>query len=313
MSGPVRRDRGVGNGPRRLFTAVAVMLLAPALWLASSCSASAEDVGTDTSATAKLDPSLHERLPADIRERGTVRVLTDASYPPIESFDDDGRSIVGVDPDLAAALGTVLGVEFELSNADFGTLLDQVEGGGADLVMSAMTDTVAREQQLDFINYFSAGTSIVVQRGNPELITDLVSLCGHPVAVEAGTTQEALVGRFQAKCDEPIAVITGETNDDALLLLRTGRAIAVLMDFPSAEFLTTAPATHANYEMASTAQYEPGLYGIGVAKDAADLRDAVSEALSRLVDSGVYRDILDRWNVGAGAIQAVSVNAASGS
>lgn len=310
MSGRTRHDHA---GPRRLFQVVAAVLLAPALWLTSSCSSPpAENATPGTTPSVELDPALHDRLPADIRDRGTVRVLTDASYPPIESFGTDGRSIVGVDPDLAAALGTVLGVEFELTNADFGTLLDRIERGEADLVMSALTDTVERENQLDFVNYFSAGTSIVVQRGNPELITELESLCGHAVAVETGTTQEVLVERFQAKCSEPITVVTGETNDDALLLLRTGRAIAVLMDFPSAEFLTTEPATHSNYEMASTAQYEPGLYGIGVAKDHADLRDAVADALTRLVDSGVYQQILDKWNVGAGAVSKVSINAASG-
>lgn len=294
---------------RHLAVFVAVLTLSAT----ASCSPAASDgEATAAVATAKLDQALHDRLPAEIRDRGTVLVLTDASYPPIESVGDDGRTPVGVDPDLAAALGTVLGVEFSLSNADFGTLIDRVEAGDADLVMSAMTDTAAREKQLDFINYFSAGTSIVVRRGNPELITELESLCGHAVAVEAGTTQELLVARYQAKCASPITVVSGETNDDALVQLRTGRAIAVLMDFPPAEFLTTEPDTHANYELASTAQYEPGLYGIGVAKDRADLRDAIADALTRLVDSGVYQQILEKWNVGAGAIANVSVNAASG-
>src|ERR1700712_5070633 len=66
-----------------------------------------------------------------------------------------------------------------------------------------------------------------------------------------------------------------DTNADALLQLRTGRARAVLNDYPPAVALTTDPNTRSQYQLASTTQYEPGLYGIAVAKDNQDLREAL--------------------------------------
>jgi polar amino acid transport system substrate-binding protein len=290
-----------------------VAIAVSAMLIVGGCGSTSEQNTEDPApTTAVVDRILHDRLPADILSRGTLTVVTDASYPPIESFDEDGQTVVGLDPDIATAIGAVLGVEIAFRNADFGTLLDLVKAGDADLVMSAMTDTRAREADVDFVNYFAAGTSIVVQRGNPQLITDPVSLCGHSVAVEEGTTQEALVGRYQAKCDSPITVLTGTTNDDALVLLRTGRVVAVLMDYPPAEWLTTDPKTHAHYELSSTSQYEPGLYGIGIAKDRAELRDVVRDALGVLIENGTYQAILDEWNVGHGAVGQPSINAASG-
>lgn len=292
---------------------LAVTLAAGAGALVACGSASGTPESTDPMASLQMKSSLHDRLPADVRSRGTLRVVTDASYPPVESFAEDGQTIVGFDPDLAAAIGKVLGVEIEMSNVDFAGIVDYIADGKADMAMSAMTDTAEREQRLDFVNYFSAGTSIVVQRGNPHAISDISDLCGQTVAVESGTTQQDLLARRQAKCSKPMDVQDRPTNDDALVLLRTGRAVAILMDFPPAELLTTDPRTHAQYELATTTQFEPGLYGIGIAKGDTALRDVVHDALGELVSDGVYQAVLDKWGVGAGAVTRVSINAAGGS
>lgn len=303
------RDRHRAHrGGLGLLTAIA---LAAAL---TSCGdASNAPESTDPAASVQVKTDLHDRLPADVTTRGSLRVVTDASYPPAESFANDGRTIVGFDPDLATALGKVLGVDITISNVDFGKIVDFVAAGNADIAMSAMTDTAERERQLDFVNYFSAGTSIVVQRGNPHAISDIEDLCGQVVAVESGTTQQDLLARQQRKCVKPMEVQDRPTNDDALVLLRTGRAVAILMDFPPAESLTIDPRTHAQYELATTTQFEPGLYGIGVAKNDAALRDVLHDALTELVTDGVYRAILDKWGVGAGAVSSISLNAAGGS
>ena len=80
-----------------------------------------------------------------------------------------------------------------------------------------MTDSAEREKKADFVNYFAAGTSIVVQRGNPHGIADLKDLCGQVVAVETATVQVDLLRRAQSRCQaRPIAVRTYKTNADAL-------------------------------------------------------------------------------------------------
>lgn len=258
-----------------------------------------------------VNAHLHADLPAAIQASGTLRVLTDASYAPASSFAPDGRTIIGFEPDLGAALGRVLGVKVVFINTDFADLPAEVTGGHADMIMSAMTDTATREQRLDFVNYFSAGTALVVQRGNPHSISDLESLCGQPVAVEAGTVQADLLNREQAHCGlTPIRIISKPTNDDALLQLRTGQAAALPMDYPPAEELTSQPRTRPNYQLASTAQYEPGLYGIGFAKNQQALRDTVQAALAELITTGAYLAILQTWHVAAGAITQASINAA---
>ena len=169
-----------------------------------------------------VDPALHAALPADVRARGELRVVTEAAYAPASSFAPDGRTIVGFEPDLGVALGDVLGVRVTFSHHPFDELPRLVGSGAADLIMSAMTDTSSRRAELDFVDYFSAGTSIVVQRGNPAGITQLDSLCGARVAVQRGTVQVDLLTALQARCTSPLQVLQTRDNDEALLELRTG-------------------------------------------------------------------------------------------
>jgi polar amino acid transport system substrate-binding protein len=289
--------------------AAAACVAVPAL-LTSSCGAATAPSAAAHPHIPGVDASLRRQLPREVRERGVLRVGTDASYAPMSSFAANGRRIVGVEPDLGAGIGRVLGIRVRFVNTDFTALLPEVAAGHLDLAMSAMTDTRERERRDDFVDYFSAGTSIVVQRGNPAGVTDIADLCGQVVAVEQGTTQVDLLRRAQRNCaSRPIRVETFPTNSDALVRLRTGRAVAVLNDLPPAVFVANDPRTRSDYQLASTTQYEPGLYGAVVAKDRPGLRAAVEGALEELRRDGEYARVLARWHVSNGAVERISVDA----
>ncbi|MEP7016792.1 MAG: ABC transporter substrate-binding protein [Actinomycetota bacterium] len=295
------------NRPPSPLRVASGLVLAVVAALPAACGTPAATTATANDG-ARFNQALHDRLPQTVRDRGVLRVGTDASYAPMSSFGPDGRTIIGVEPDLGVEIGRVLGVRLQFVNADFVKLLPDVAGGGLDLAMSAMTDTPERAKTADFVDYFSAGTSIVVQHGNPAGVTDIKDLCGKVVAVEQGTTQVDLLARAQKNCGDPIIMKTYTTNSDALVELRTGRAVAVLNDLPPAVFLVNDPRTKSHYQLASTTQYEPGLYGIVVAKGQPGLRDAVQGAFEELLRGGVYRDVLARWNVSDGSVHRISVN-----
>ena len=293
--------------PRALALLAALSAAACAL---SACGPDASDAAV-TGTTAAADASLRALLPEDVAADGVLTVATDASYAPASFFAPDGRTVTGFEPDLAAAIGELLGVRVEVVVTDFDTILDEVAAHEHDIAIAAITDTAERQEVVDFVNYFSAGSSIVVQRGNPQGLSDLDDLCGHVVAVEDGTVQVDLLERTQSSCGAtgPIDIRLHDTNDDALVELRTGRAAAVLNDYPPAAYLSTAPRTQADYQLASDVQYEPGLYGIAVARDREPLRDALRATLETMVESGAYERVLEEWDVADGAVRTVSVNA----
>jgi polar amino acid transport system substrate-binding protein len=295
--------RWLANGVRTL----SVLGLGVALMLASGCGSTTPEASAG-GPRSELNPALRDLLPASVRESGVLRVATDASYAPMSSFGPDGRTIIGMEPDLGDEIGSILGVKVKFMQRDFVGILDDVAQGKVDIAMSAITDTPERAEQVDFINYFSAGTAILVQRGNPEGVMDIADLCGRVVAVEEGTTQVDLLDRAQSNCRSPMDVRTYPTNSDALLQLRTGRAAAVLNDLPPAAYLVTNPETKAHYQLASDTQYEPGLYGVAVPKGEPGLRDALQGAFEQLVRSGVYGDVLAKWGVETGAVERISIN-----
>jgi polar amino acid transport system substrate-binding protein len=293
--------------PRHAIVAGAVLF---ALTVASACGSDRADDGAAPSAVA-FDQGLHDRLPADILKRGTIRVGGSDPYPPAAFYAPDGRTVVGFEPDLAAEMGRVLGVRLEFLNLSFSDLLPQLRRHKIDVAMASMTDNAEREKQADFVNYFQAGTAIIVQRGNPQGISDLKDLCGRVVAVAEDTVQVDLLRRTQKGCSagERIHIRPYGDNANALVQLRTGRAVAVLSDYPPAVQLSTDQRTSAYYQLAASTQYEPSPYGIAVAKDQTELRDALRDALEHVIRSGGYADVLRRWGVPSGALEAATINA----
>jgi polar amino acid transport system substrate-binding protein len=295
--------------PRHAMVAAAVLF---ALTIASACGSDRAD--DEAAPAAAFDQGLHDRLPATVLKRGTVRVGGSDPYPPAAFYAPDGRTVVGFEPDLAAELGRVLGVRLEFVNLSFSDLLPQLRRHKIDVVMASMTDNAEREQQADFVNYFQAGTAIIVQRGNPQGISDLKDLCGQVVAVAEDTVQVDLLRRTQKGCGagDQIRIRPYGDNANALVQLRTGRAVAVLSDYPPAVHLSTDQRTSAHYQLAATTQYEPSPYGIAVAKDQTELRDVLRDALEHVMRSGGYADVLRRWGVPSGALETATINAGGG-
>jgi polar amino acid transport system substrate-binding protein len=293
--------------PRPAMAAAAALL---ALLMTAGCGSGRTQADEPAASAAIFDKALQDRLPAGILARGSVRVGGGDPYPPASFFAPDGRTIVGFEPDLAAALGRVLGVRFEFVNVDFTDLLPQLNSHKIDLAMASMTDNAEREKHADFVNYFQAGTSIIVQRGNPQGISALKDLCGKVVAVEEETTQVDLLRRTQKGCaGKRIDIRTYGANANALVQLRTGRAVAVLSDYPPAVHVSTDQRTSAHYQLAASTQYEPSPYGIAVAKDQPELRDALRDALERVMRSGDYANVLQRWGVPSGGLDSATINA----
>lgn len=123
---------------------------------------------------------------------GKLHVGTELAFAPMEFYDEMKRP-AGADVEIANALGKALGVEVELVPMGFDSLLDALESGQVDAIISSMTITPERSERADFIEYFEAGSGILVTLGNPERISRPEDLCGKTVAVQQGSSQVQLV------------------------------------------------------------------------------------------------------------------------
>jgi polar amino acid transport system substrate-binding protein len=292
-------------------TVAAVVALGIAAAGLAGCSGSTPKAAASAPQTA-FSQTLHDALPEPVRTSGQLTVLTSAGYAPVMFYGPDGHALQGSEADIARALGRVLGVKVAFEPAEFPTILNHLAAGDADIGMAGITDTAERQKKTDFVDYFQAGTSILVQRGNPHGITDLHSLCGHRVSVGEGTTQEALARGLASKCsDEPPVVVPSLNAADAMLELRAGTVDATLVDYPPAVHMANDPKSRAFYQLASESQDDPAPFGIAVSKKRPGLATVVQEALTAMQASGEYDQVLKHWNLTAGRLPKIALNTGS--
>jgi polar amino acid transport system substrate-binding protein len=293
----------------RLLSVLPLLAVLPLALTACGSNSDNSTVATAPSGSSSAAP-LANLLPADIKAKGKIIVGSDIAYAPVEFTDTDGKTAIGIDPDLAKAIGDELGVKLEFVNGTFDGLIPQLTTSRRiDLIMSAMSDNKKRQATVDFVDYFNAGTSIIVKKGNPSNINGPDDFCGKTVALQRGTTQDDVATAQQAKCKtagKPLTVLKFDTDPEALIQVKSGRAVADMNDFPVAAY--TAQKQSADFQVVGQ-QLGAGPYGIGVRKTDTALRDALQKAVQALIDDGTYTRILEKWHVTQGALKTATVNA----
>jgi polar amino acid transport system substrate-binding protein len=300
---------GTRHGRRSL------LVVALALAVLAGCGGGGGERPAGGQASGEGLTELGRRLPQRIRSAREIRVGSDVSYAPVEFFDAFAPDVLdrpvgepeplvrGIDPDLAVELGRKLGVRFTFRNVAFDELIPSLRSGRFDLIISAMTATGERAELISFVEYFQAGTSILVAKGNPERIRSLGDLCGATVALQSGTVQEELVAGQQGRCGgRPIRVRSLDSGTQVILDVKYGRAAAALTDFPVAAYNAKVSGEGGDLEVVGE-QIDPGPYGVGVRKQDAELRDALQGALREIIADGSYDRVLAKWNVSDGALK----------
>lgn len=284
-------------------------LLLPVAALALVVAAVAGASGASNQALGKV-PKIAKEVPAKIRSKGSQTVASDATYAPMEFIAKDGHTVVGVDADLAKALGTVLGLKFKVVNATFATIIPGLGSGKYDVGMSSFTDTKARQKKVDFVTYFIAGVSFYVKATGGPSITGLSSLCGKTVAVENGTTEQADATAQNTKCKKAgkpgVKVSAYNDQNQANLAIASGRANVGMADSPVAAYIVKQ--SHGQFKLAGKS-YGSAPYGIALPKGNGMARP-IRDATAYLIKNGAYKKILKKWGVQGGAITTPKINGA---
>jgi polar amino acid transport system substrate-binding protein len=315
------QGRSGGWGRRR--GAVSALALLVAAVLAAGCTGGGgpEPAGGAPAAAEGLT-DLGQRLPQRIRTAREIRVGSDVSYAPVEFYDAFAPDVLerpvgepepqvrGIDPDLATELGRKLGVRFTFVNTGFDELIPSLQDNDFDLIISSMTATPERAQEISFLEYFQAGTSILVPKGNPGKVGSMADLCGATVTLQAGTIHEELVDTQQADCGRrPIKARPLDSGTQVVLEVKFGRADAALADFPVAAYNAKVSGEGNDFQVVGD-QIDPGPYGIGVRKDDTDLQRVLQEALRAIIEDGSYDRVLTKWNVTDGALKSAKLTGA---
>lgn len=234
-----------------------------------------------TQAPTNAPTSAPTAVPAE-----TIRVATDATWPPFEIVDETTKNIIGFDIDLLKAAAAAEGLQVEFVNVGFDPLLAGIAQCQYDAAISAITITDERKQQMLFTDpYFNAGQVVAVQAANTE-ITGKDSLTGKKVGAQIGTT-----GAIEAT-NAGAEVRSYDTVDLAYQDLMNGQIDAVIADNPLAiGFVGKNPDKLKLVGDVFTSEE----YGIAVCKDRADLVEKLNAGLAKVKADGLIEILTKQW------------------
>ena len=212
------------------------------------------------------------------RDDGSLRMVTEATFPPYEFL--RGREVVGVDVEVCRAIAERLGKPLQIVNVDFDAVIAAVVSGKADLAAAGLTVTEDRKRSVDFSEpYLTTGIVIIYRKDKPVLSG--AACKGKRVGVQGGTTSDEYV--VNELHEEPERF---RSDAEAVVALKGGRCDVVICDLVLARNCIRGMPELALSDLITTEEY-----AIAVRKGRSDLLKAVNEALREIRADGR----LDRW------------------
>jgi ABC-type amino acid transport substrate-binding protein/predicted Ser/Thr protein kinase len=252
-------------------------------------------------------PAIAATVPADIKAAGKLVVGVNVPYAPNE-FKSSSGDIVGFDVDLLNAVAKTMGLTTEYREALFADIIPTVQSGEFDVGMSSFTDTLERQNLVDFVTYFEAGT-LWAQRTGSHI--DPNAACGLRVGMTPGSTHQTI--EIPAKSDQcvaaglsPIEAVVYDRQDELTAALIAGEIDAMSADSPVTGFAIkgSGGALEPAGEVFDTAPY-----GWPVAKGS-PLGESLRQALEHAISTGEYKSIATKWGVDKGMIDKPMINGA---
>ena len=216
----------------------------------------------------------------------TVRIATDATWPPFEYVDEGSKEIVGFDIDLIKAIAADQGIEIEIVPVEWDALLAGVSQCQYDAAISAVTITAERAKTMLFSDpYINAGQIVTIVAGNTS-ITGPDDLAGLTVGAQIGTTGSMEVENYGGELK------TYDTVDLAYLDLINGQIDAVVADYPTAlSFVGQSDGQLVNVGEVFTDES----YGIAVCNKNAALLEQINAGLNAVMSEGLIPELEAQW------------------
>lgn len=260
----------------------------------------------DVSNVAKVD-EIAKLLPPAVASKGKLVIGASTDYAPAEFLADDLKTAIGYDVDLGKAIGKVLGVQTEVVNAQFASILPAI-GSKYDLGISSFTITAERQKSTNMVSYITVGSSFGVAKGNQKKL-DPDKLCGLSIGVQTGTWQFDEATEFAKKCKEAgqpeLTVLPYDKQSDVTTNLVGGKLDLMYADSTVTQYAVTL-TNGAIEQLGSIRDAAP--QGIVIAKTDQALTEAIQKALQHLMDDGTWRKIAANWGIEAAIITKADIN-----
>ena len=216
---------------------------------------------------------------------GTLRMGTNATFPPYEFVGDDGN-VQGIDADIAAAVADKLGMKLEITDMEFDSLIPALQSDTIDMALAGMTVTPERQESVDFSDSYAKGVQVIIVKDGSDIASP-DDLEGKSIGVQTGTT-----GDIYCTDDYGQENVKQFNNGPlAVAALVNGQIDCVVIDQEPAKNYVAA---NSGLKILDTA-YADEDYAIAIKKGNTELLDKVNGALKELQDDGTVQSIVDKY------------------
>ncbi len=219
-------------------------------------------------------------------EKGDTLVMgTNAAFPPYE-FKDESGNVTGIDAEIAAAVAAELGMELEIKDMAFESLITAVSSGAVDIVLAGMTVTPEREESVNFTTSYATGVQVVIVPEDSAIAT-IDDLAGKKIGVQTGTTGDI----YCADDYGEDAIARYDNGALAIAALGNGQVDCVVIDNEPAKAFVEA---NDGLKILDT-EYITENYAAAIAKDNTELLEKVNGALAVLDENGKLDEIIAKY------------------
>ena len=224
-------------------------------------------------------------------ESGKLIMATNAAFPPYEFI--EGNEIVGIDAEIAGAIAEKLGLELQIDDMEFDSIIESVKGGKADIGLAGMTVTPERQEVINFTASYATGVQVVIVTEDSAItsVDDLFAEgANHLIGVQRNTTGD-LYSTWDLE-DAGLATVERYSKGaDAVQALLTGKVDCVVIDNEPAKAFVAA---NEGLKILETA-YAVEDYAAAMNKDNTELYEAVNKALEELIADGTVAAIVEKY------------------
>lgn len=226
---------------------------------------------------------------SDTENKQVLKVGTSADYAPFEYVDAaKGEEIIGFDIDLIKLVGEKLGVEMQVQDMDFNSLVPALQAGKVDVVISGMTPNEEREKVVDFSDKYNQTEQVIIVKKDSGIKKE-ADLAGKKVGVQTASIQENLGKAIAEKVD---VSIEGRTRIPEIIQdMMSKRLDAAILEGGVAKgYLKT------NDKLAAfPVEEQPEDYKAIAVQKGSDLKDKINKALKELADEGKIQQLEEKW------------------
>ena len=225
----------------------------------------------------------------DDTDNNKLVMATNAEFPPYEYH--EGDKIVGIDAEIAAAIAEKIGMELEIADVDFDSIIPGVQEGKYDMGMAGMTVTEERLEKVAFSDTYAKGVQVVIVKADGK-IKSLDDVEGKKVGVQQGTTGDIYASSSVEDGGYGEENVVKYANGAlAVEALKSGKVDCVIIDNEPAKAYVAANEGLAILDT----EYANEDYAICFAKENTELQKKVNDALKELIADGSVQKIVDKY------------------